>query len=308
MIRQRKQSLDKLGVTLMIMLCAIWGFQQVTIKLAIETIPPIWQAGIRSVLATGFVGLWLLFFQKQWVRGLFVPGFLAGTLFALEFGLLYFSLRYTDASRAALLLYTSPFVVAIGTHFFIAGERLSAFGWLGVLLAFIGTAVMMQAAFDAVQTNPKQLLGDLCALFAGIAWGVTTLVVRLSGLSVAPPSQTLFYQLAVSGIILCLIAWGMEATPARPTTAVVWAAMTFQVLIVAAFSYLAWFMLMTRYAVTKLSVFGFLTPLYGSLFGVIFLGEVISDYHWMALGLIISGILIVNLLGHAKSTNPLKLR
>lgn len=284
----------------MFFLCAIWGFQQVTIKLALEVIPPIWQSGIRSLLATGFVALWLIFFQKHWVRGLFFPGFLAGTLFALEFGLLYFSLRYTDASRATLLLYTAPFVVAVGTHFFIAGERLSVFGWLGILLAFVGTAVMMQTAFEEQHLNPQQLLGDLCALLAGLAWGVTTLVVRLSGLSTASPSQTLFYQLAVSGFLLCLIAWGLEDTPKLPTTAVVWASMAFQVLIVAAFSYLAWFILMARYAVTKLSVFGFLTPLYGSLYGMIFLNEDITTYHWIALGLIICGILVVNLLGHGK--------
>lgn len=301
---ERKASLDTFGITAMVLLCALWGFQQVAVKFAIDDVPPMWQAGIRSAVAALLVGAWLWLAQDRWTRGLFLAGMTAGALFALEFGLLYSALRYTDTARATLLLYTSPFVVAIGAHFFIRGERLPLSGWLGVTLAFVGTAVMMLTAAtpEHADNNTHMWLGDILALGAGIAWGLTTLVVRMSGLSDAAPTQTLFYQLWVSGILLCLIAWIIEGDFAFPKTSLTWASLGFQIIVVATFSYLSWFVLMTRYAVTKLTVFGFLTPLFGSVYGVMFLDETIGTYHLIAVGLIVLGIVIVNLKG-TKSTS-----
>lgn len=296
----RKSSLDTTGIMAMVILCAIWGLQQVAIKAVIDDIPPVWQSGIRSLGAAVLLGAWLWLAKRPWTTGLLLPGLVVGFFFACEFGFVYTALRYTDAARASLLLYTSPFVVAIGAHFFINGERLSLLGWLGVALAFMGTAVMMQTGFSASVTavsGDKKWLGDLLALAGGIAWGVTTLVIRTTALAEAPPSQTLFYQLWVSGLLLCLAAWNLEGLLTTPTTMLAWVSIIFQIVIVALFSFLVWFVLVARYAVTKLSVFGFLTPLFGSVYGVIFLDEVIGIYHMVALGLIIIGIVMVNLYG-----------
>lgn len=290
----RKRNLDAAAVALMISLCAIWGFQQVAIKFAIDEVPPIWQAALRSLLAAAVLAGWIRLAGYRWTRGLTSVGLLAGGLFSLEFGLLYFSLLHTDAARASLLLYTSPFVVAVGAHFVVADERLSPWGWLGVLLAFIGTAVIMQTSMTL---NRQQLLGDLCALGGGIAWGMTSLVIRTTALSRAEPAQTLFYQLLVSAVVLGIAAWAMEGSVQLPQTLPAWSSMFFQVMVVATCSYLTWFMLMLRYSVTTLSVFGFLTPLFGSAYAVIFLDEAIGKHHLIALLLIVCGIVIVNRYG-----------
>jgi drug/metabolite transporter (DMT)-like permease len=49
----------------------------------------------------------------------------------------YFGLLYTNAARAAIFVYLSPFVVAIGAHFFLK-ERLTSFRIAGLILAFFG--------------------------------------------------------------------------------------------------------------------------------------------------------------------------
>jgi drug/metabolite transporter (DMT)-like permease len=297
----RKQTLDSLAIGAMITLCAAWAFQQVAIKFAIAEVPPIWQSGIRSFGATILIGLWIVLAKKKWRSGLLGAGVAVGVLFALEFGLLYFALLHTDAARAVLLLYTAPFVVAVGAHFRIKGDRLSLAGWLGVLLAFIGTVIVMQASFAL---DSEQFLGDICALGAGIAWGLTTLVVRTTKLSNAAASQTLFYQLIISGFLHCLVALVFEGSFSffAPLTIVAWSSLAFQTIGVATISYLGWFALLRRYSSTKLSVFTFLTPLFGALAGIVFLGESIDASHVMALALVICGIVIVNMYGHAQTT------
>lgn len=282
----------------MIILCAIWGFQQVAIKAALDDIPALWQSGIRSAVATILLGLWIWIGKKPWIAGLLIPGIIAGALFAAEFALLYTALQYTDSARVTLLMYTSPFVVAAGAHCLIRDDKLSVLGWLGVSLAFVGVAVMMLPSLFDTTTNNTRWLGDLLALAGGIAWGLTTLVVKTTPLATAHPTQTLFYQLWVSGVLLCLLAWLTKGAFSLPTTALSWSSMIFQIVIVALLSYLAWFVLITQYPVTKVSVFSFLTPVLGSFYGVFFLDEVISRYHLFALVLIVLGIILVNRYGH----------
>ena len=50
--------LDTLAVTAMLVLCALWGFQQVAIKLAAPAVPLVLQASIRSAIATLLLLAW----------------------------------------------------------------------------------------------------------------------------------------------------------------------------------------------------------------------------------------------------------
>ena len=111
-----KTELDRMAIGLMILFCMIWGVQQVAIKLASTGISPVWQAGLRSIVATVIVLGWTFVrrvnvFQRD---GTLLPGLLAGLLFAAEFALIFIGLQHTSASRGVIFLYTAPFFVALG--------------------------------------------------------------------------------------------------------------------------------------------------------------------------------------------------
>ena len=126
----RRPQLDSAAIALMVLLCACWGFNQVAIKLANSGISPIFQAGLRSAGSALLVWAWsahrgVRLFTRDGTLGL---GLLVGVLFGTEFVFLYWSLVFTSASRAVLFLYMSPFVVALGAHALIPGERLRSSG------------------------------------------------------------------------------------------------------------------------------------------------------------------------------------
>lgn len=54
----QKNELDRFAIGLMVVLCTIWGLQQVAIKLASAGISPVWQAGLRSIGASTIVFVW----------------------------------------------------------------------------------------------------------------------------------------------------------------------------------------------------------------------------------------------------------
>jgi drug/metabolite transporter (DMT)-like permease len=70
-----------------------------------------------------------------------VPDIVAGVLFGLEFLLIYRGLVWTTATRAVLFIYMAPFFVALGARWFLPGERLGPWQWLGLALSFAGVVL-----------------------------------------------------------------------------------------------------------------------------------------------------------------------
>ncbi len=149
-------------------------------------------------------------------------------------------------------------------------------------------------AAASTSTSPSNvLLGDALALGAGIAWGVTTVIIRNSVLAKASAKRTLIYQLVGACVLALVVAlasgqWGWRVTPMSL------ASMTFQTLVVAFFSYLTWFWLMRRYLASRLGVFTFLSPLFGVAFGVTLLGETLEPSFVGGAVMVLIGVVMVS--------------
>jgi drug/metabolite transporter (DMT)-like permease len=278
---------------LMVLLCAVWGMQQVAIKLAIAGVSPIFQVGLRSVAAALLVLAWARWRGPAMTfrDGSFGPGLLAGLLFALEFFCIYIGLEYTGASRMVVFLYTAPCFTVLGLHWFVAGERLGARHLAGVALAFGGVVL----AFAEGLGRGGHWLGDLLGVMAAIFWAATIVVIRRSRLARTSAAQVLFYQLAVSAVLALPLSLLLGEPGIVSLAGPVLPALAYQAVIVAFASYLTWFWLLTKYLAGRLMVFSFLTPLFGVAFGVLLLGEPMSARFGLAALLVVAGIVLVNL-------------
>ena len=288
-----RKPLDSIAFTTMVLCCFVWGFTNVMTKLAAEDISPVMQSGLRSILATVLLMIWarlrgITLFEHD---GTLMAGIIAGALFAGEFLFLNAGLAHTGASRMVVFVYTAPCLTALGLHWFVPGERLHAGQWFGVLLAFAGIV----AAFgDGFASSPASLLGDAFGVIAGMLWAATTVWIRACGLTRASAAKVLFYQLAVSAIVLPPASWLMGEAGVVAVTPLAITSLIYQGMVVAFVTYLAWFWLLTRYLAGRLSVFGFLTPLFGVLMGAVVLGEPLRPAFLAAVALVGIGILLVN--------------
>jgi drug/metabolite transporter (DMT)-like permease len=289
-----RKALDATAVATMVLLCAIWGFGHVAAKFAAQGISLVFQSGVRSLVATALLLAWVRhrgtpLFERD---GTLWPGLLAGLLFATEFVFIFAGLATTDAARMVVFVYLAPCMTAFGLHFLIPQERLNARQWTGVLVAFGGVAL---AFGDGFSSGRGTLLGDLFGVLGALFWALTTILIRATRLASVSATKTLFYQLAVSGPVLLLAAWLLGEPGVTRLTLPVLAAFAYQCAVVAFFSYLSWFWLLRRYLAARLSVFSFLTPLFGVLGGVLILGEPLTLAFLLAAGLVGFGILLVNL-------------
>jgi drug/metabolite transporter (DMT)-like permease len=271
-----------------------WGFNNVAIKLAIHDIPPLIQSSARSLIAALLVGAWAqargipLFMRDGTMRA----GILAGVLFALEFLLIYRGLVWTTATRGVLFLYLAPFFVVIGSRWLVPGDHFHLSQWLGLLLSFVGIVIAFGLPTPAADS--RQVLGDLMLVGGAAAWAATTLTIKASALNRISAEKTLLYQLVVSAPLLGVGAIVFSERIAATPSAVAIGAFAYQTVYVVSITFTIWFVLVVRYSAARLSVFTFLTPLFGVAAGHLVLGEPLTPAFAVAVALVAAGLLLVN--------------
>lgn len=288
----------------MVFLCFIWAFQQVVLKATAQEISPTLQISLRSGVGAVLVWLFMVWRAEKmiWTDGVWRPGILVGLLFGIEFLLIGQGLNYTSASHMAVFLYTAPVFTALGLHLMIPSERLALPQWLGIGLAFAGMALAflggeISGDSGAVGSDPSlmasMLWGDFLAVLAGFLWGVTTVVVRTTGLAGLPATQTLLYQLVGACLLPLPAAWLLDDMQFAPTL-LGWSSLAFQAVVVAFASYLAWFWMLRHYLASRLGALSFLTPLFGVVLGVWLLDEPLTMHFLWGSLLVIVGIVLVS--------------
>jgi len=292
-------------IALLLILTLIWGANMAIVKIGARELPPLFMAGLRSLVASFCLYVWM---KKKGIapfpsRDLFFHGVVTGILFGSEFGLIYVGLCYTLASRTYILVYSAPFFVAFGAHYFLQGDRLNPWKVFGLLVAFVGIVVLFVK--DIGTFTFSALPGDFMALLAGVVWAATTIYIKKYLSLRAVPLQTLFYQVVFSAPPLILMSVILEDPFLGKWTWTSGLSLFYQCFIVAFLSYLVWFELIHRYSVSLLHAFTFFTPVFGVfLSGSLILGEVLGPRLILSLVLVSLGTILVNRVPGGPSPKP----
>ncbi len=294
MSSESREYLDPKAIVTMLILTMLWGFNYAAIKVSNEGISPVFTSALRSAIACLCGVIYCLKKGEKLFHTniLLFHGFMVGLLFGLEFACIYFGLLYTDAARSVVFVYTNPFVVAVGAHFLLRGDRLSVSKVVGLVLAFAGVVVVFQGRPGTAQRT--MVIGDVLQLMAALFWGATTLYIKRFMAERVHPIHTFLYQLFFSIPLLLTVSLILEPEWIRTITFPITLSLFYQSVIVAFASYLVWFGLIHRYAVSRLSAFLFFAPLFGVLSGTLFLSEELTLSLMIGLPLVCLGIFLVN--------------
>ena len=280
---------------LQIFICFLWGANLVSIRISNQGIPPMLAAASRSVIAgcllwfyASLNGLSLSLERKDIIHGIII-----GCLFGTEFLFIYWGLSFTTASRSVIFLYTHPFWVALGAHFVLKDDRLTPRKIAGLFLAFAGIVSVFRSHSEQLPSG--YWIGDLMELAAAFFWASTTLYIkRMSQTRHITHYQTLFAQLLYSIPILAA-GWAIFDKLDGPNlNALVLTAFAYQCLVVAFFSYILWFWMISRFSVSVLTAFTFFAPLFGTVLGAVVLSEPVTPMVWIGMALVGGGIYLVN--------------
>jgi drug/metabolite transporter (DMT)-like permease len=287
--------MDLLAVACLVGCCASWGLNQVAMKVTNDGITPLFQAGIRSIMAALLIWVWagwrgIALFERD---GTFWFGIMSGLLFSLNFMFIGPGLSLTEASRGVLFLYTAPFFVAIGAHYLLPGDRLTLLKAAGLLSAFAGLMVSVSDRLVAGAPSAN-LRGDLYCLLAGFFWAATTLLIRATKLRAISAEKNLFYELVVSAPILLFAAWFFDERGIVSLEPVIVWSFLYTTVVVVFISYAVWFWLLNTYPASQVSVFTFLGPIFAVIASYLLLSEPVTWRLAAALVLVALGIYLVN--------------
>ena len=293
----KKNSIDFFGASLLIIFSVLLGLNQSLVKIVNLGMHPIFQVGIRSLVAAIPVIIFCLLFKKKLSisDGSLVPGIICGSLFALEFVLLFFALELTSVSRSSILFYSMPVWLGIFAHFLFEEEKLNIKKVIGFLISIAAVTIAMSSKANI---SNGSILGDLFALLASFLWAAIILMVRMTNLKKSTPEMQLLYQLVVSAIIIlpltAYLGFGL-----RDITISIMFIFLFQSLIIVAAGFLIWFWVLSIYPASLMASYSFFGPIFGVFFGWLIFKEEISITIILSLLFVSIGIYLIN----SKNTN-----
>ncbi len=288
----RKPHLDPFGITGLIGMALLLAFNQVIVRVVNDGLQPVFFAALRSLGATLCIWLWIRWRGLPLVRpdrAMLGLGLGIGALFGFEFLLLFIALDLTTVARSSILLNSMPVWLAIGAHFVLPGDRLSARKALGLALAMAGVVL----ALSGKRGGEASLLGDALALAASVCWAGIALMARGTRLREVRPEVQLLWQVAVSGPVL-LIAAFFFGPFVRDLVPLHIAGLLFQIVVVVSAGFIFWLWLLSIYPASGVASFGFLSPVFGVALGWALLSEEVGVTLIAALALVAAGLVLIN--------------
>jgi drug/metabolite transporter (DMT)-like permease len=275
-------------------LSLIWGSSFLMNAVALAELPPFTVVLGRIVPAALALVLWLR------ARGQRLPN--SGRILAVMFllglinNLVPFSLIVWGQTRipsglAAILNASMPLWSVVLAHFATTDERLTPARGAGVVLGFLGVAVLIGPSLLA---GGGDLLGRLAVLGAAFCYASSAIVARRLLRGVPAPVAATGQALAATCLILPVVLvvdrpWTL-AWPSLP----VWGAVLWLSLLSTALAYLIFYRLLATAGATNTSLVTFLVPVTAVLLGVLVLGEPLALRQLGGMALIGLGLAVLD--------------
>jgi len=281
------------AIVISVLIHILWGANPVAVKYSLLVFPPLWTAFFRFVIAIVCVGIWAkVSGVSVWPRpGEWRPLAFIGALFTVQIGLMNTGFDLTTGSMGAVLIATNPIFAALFAHFLIAGDRLSVVKSIGLLVAFVGTAlVLLRGSGDLELT--RGALGNVILLMSACMLG-GRLIVSARVLQRIDEARVVLWQMILS---LPLFALGGSLFETIQWQAMAWeplAGLAYQGVIVAGLGFSVSFYLMKRYTPSVIVSFNFVSPIAGVLLSAWLLGDMITGYLWAGMLLVAVGLFLI---------------
>jgi drug/metabolite transporter (DMT)-like permease len=274
----------------------LFGASVIAVRVAVREIPPVSLAVLRFGLGGLLLAGILLVaaprhLRTRWERlRLFgLLGIVMFVLFPLTFNV---GLRYTEASRGALMLATMPIWSAVLGSF--VGERLSRRQVVGVGLSVLGIGLAFAEPGTAIGGDAMQLLGDGLLLLTGLLGAVYGLTAKRV-LAVDSPSTVTTYAMLI-GVALLLPAALVEGlVPAiGRLDGRLLGLVVFLGVLGGAAAFQLWTWALSRLTPTQVAVYVNLNPIVAAILGVVLLGERRAGLFVVGFAAVMAGVLVVN--------------
>lgn len=281
------------AIVIALLIHVLWGGNPVAVKFSLLAFPPLWTAFFRFAIAIVCVGVW-----AKLTRVAIWPAdhewwalILIGALFTVQIAAMNIGFDLTTGSMGSILIATNPIFAALFAHFLLTADRLTLVKGAGLLIAFIGVALVFARGLGDLPLA-HGVLGNVILLASACLLG-GRLIVSAKVLQHIDPVRVVLWQMILS---LPLFALGGSLFETIGWERVGWqplAGLLYQGVIVAGLGFSVSFYLMRRYTPSVIVSFNFVSPIAGVLLSAWLLGDVITGHLWMGMLLVAMGLFLI---------------
>ncbi len=267
---------------------AVFGSSFLFTNIAVQTVPPFTVVAARITLAALVLFVVLGLSGKRLPRGSVWGWIFASALFgnAIPFSLISWGQQSVDAGLTAIFMAIMPLTTVVLAHLVTTDEKLNRWTLTGVLFGLLGVCVLM--GWAALSQLGGESLPQVAILVGAMCYAVNALITRkLTHLSKWPMSAGLLLAASAFTLPLAFIfesPWQVQAS---------WPSMLAVLALAAGPTALATGLILIiigRQGASFLSQINFMVPLFGVLFGTVFLQERLPPNAWVALVIILGGV------------------
>jgi len=263
------------------LLAAIWGASFIFMKIGSPEFGPILFMAMRTLVASLFL-IPLLFINKKQsaLSGRWHKIFIVGTLnTALPFVLFGWATLTLSAGNTSVLNGTTPMFGALVAYFWLK-DKLSFSAAIGIFLGFLGVYLLM---FDKIMIeNSPVILPTLAVMLAALCYGISANYTKMYLSGISPLALAAGSQISATVLLLPLSLFFLPKT--LPSTNATLSVIALGI-VCTGVAYILFFRLIDALGPTKAISVTYLIPVFGILWGVIFLNETIT--YWTILGAIV---------------------
>jgi drug/metabolite transporter (DMT)-like permease len=273
----------------LVALAAIWGAAFIFMRIAAPALGAIWTAELRVLLGGLAVLAWFRYtgFDPELRRHARFYALIGAVNIALPFSLYAYAAIHAPASLLAILNATSPMFALVWSAAF-GDERVTARKLAGLALGAAGVALIARPG--AAAADPQFAWAVAAALGACSAYGVTGVLMKRFSSGASARGMAAGNQLAAALVLLPLLPFTLPA--AAPSALVVGSVLALA-LLASGVAFLLYFRLIADVGATRALTVTFLIPLFGVLWGWLFLGETLPAAALGGGALVIFGTILV---------------
>ncbi len=273
----------------------IWGSTYLAIRYAVETIPPLYTAGLRHLVAGTILLAWCLAkrLRPTWaqVRASIIIG---AFFFLIGHGTLHWAEQKVPSGLASLLIASEPIWVFLLSSLAARQWRLNATLLAGIILGLGGVGLLMGRS--ALNSGPGVFVGSLAIVLGALSWSVGIVYSRRSHLSGHPLLLSALSLLAGS-VQLLLVGTALGEYRGFSFASVSlrsWLALGYLVIFGSVVAFTAYNWLLEHYSPTLVATHTYVNPIVAVLFGWLFAGEAVTFNVLLSAALVIGAVMLVD--------------
>lgn len=269
----------------LLVITLIWGLNLIVSKIGLTQVPPMLFTTLRFAVLAALLWPFLRVVPGK-MNAMVVAALLSG---ALNFALLFAGLAI--AQNVSAVAIASQLGIPFTTLLSVAllGETVRWRRWTGIAMSFAGVMII---GLDPVVFGfwPSLVLVIASALVGSLG---VILIKQLKDIR-ALELQALVSTLCVVVLLpLSLLTETGQWEALREATWRGWSALVFTAIASSLVAHTTWYWLVARYPVTGLSAVTLLTPIFGIVFSVLVLGDVLTGKMVVGSVVTLAGVLIV---------------